>query len=73
MRFVTGRSSRSEVLKEALRTRHDEPFEKALGRAIRQLGGRYQEYLELIAEVRDYGRAHKLDLRSAARALANQP
>lgn len=70
---MTDQSSRSEVLKEALRARHDEPFEKALGRAIRHLGGRYPEYVGLIAEVREYARAHKLDLRTAARALANQP
>ncbi|OLD89725.1 hypothetical protein AUG86_04430 [Euryarchaeota archaeon 13_1_20CM_4_64_14] len=70
---MTGQSSRSEVLKEALRARHDEPFEKALGRAIRHLGGRYPEYVALIAEVREYARAHKLDLRTAARALASQP
>ena len=70
---MTGQISRSEVLKEALRARHNEPFEKALGRAIRHLGGRYPEYVALIAEVREYARAHKLDLRTAARALANQP
>jgi len=70
---LTDQSSRSEVLKEALRARHDEAFEKALGRAIRHLGGRYPEYVALIAEVREYARAHKLDLRTAARALASQP
>jgi hypothetical protein len=70
---VTGQTSRSDVLKEALRARHDEPFEKALGRAIRHLGGQYPDYVALIAEVRDYARAHKLDLRAAAKALANQP
>ena len=70
---MTGQISRSEALKEALRARHNEPFEKALGRAIRHLGGRYPEYVALIAEVREYARAHKLDLRTAARALANQP
>jgi len=73
VRDVTGQSPRSEILKEALRARHEEPFEKALGRAIRHLGGRYSEYLAVIAEVREYARAHGLDLRAAARALANQP
>ena len=70
---MTGQRSRSEILKEALRARHDEPFEKALGRAIRHLGGPYSEYLALITTVREYARAHDLDLRDAARALANQP
>ena len=66
-------SSRSKILKEALRTRHQEPFEKALGRAVRKQGGSFAEYVALIAEVRDYGRVHKLDLRDAARSLAGQP
>lgn len=64
---------RSKILKEALRTRHEEPFEKALGRAVRKLGGSFAEYVAIIAEVRDYGRTHNVDLRDAARALADQP
>lgn len=63
--------SRSEVLKEALRSRHKESFEKALGRAVRHSGGSFAEYIAIITEVRDYGRIHKVDLRVAARALAN--
>ena len=66
-------SVRSKILREALRTRHQEPFEKALGRAVRKLGGSFAEYVAIIAEVRDYGRVHKVDLRDAARSLANQP
>ncbi len=65
--------SRSDILREALRTRHNEPFEKALGRAVRELGGDYAAYLAIVAEVREYGRAHRTDLRTAAKALANQP
>ena len=48
-------------------------LEKALGRAVRKLGGSFAEYIAIIAEVRDYGRVHKVDLRDAARSLANQP
>ena len=66
-------SVRSKILKEALRTRHQEPFEKALGRAVRKLGGSFAEYVAIIAEVRDYGRVHKVDLRDAARSLIGQP
>ncbi len=65
--------TRSEVLREALRSRHREAFEKALGRAVRKLGGNFAEYVAIIAEVRDYGRVHKMDLRDAARSLADQP
>ena len=64
---------RTRILKEALRTRHQEPFEKALGRAVRKLGGSFAEYVAIIAEVRDYGRVHKMELRDAARSLAGQP
>jgi hypothetical protein len=65
-------AGRSELLKEALRSRHNEPFEKALSRAVRRSGGSFAEYIAIIAEVRDYGRTHDLDLRAAARALADQ-
>jgi len=65
--------TRSKILREALRSRHQEAFEKALGRAVRKLGGSFAEYVVIIAEVRDYGRVHKMDLRDAARALALQP
>ena len=65
--------ARSKILKEALRTRHNEPFEKALGRAVRTLGGSFAEYVAIVAEVRNYARSHKLNLRDAARALAHQP
>lgn len=66
------RSSRTAILKGALKSRHEESFERALGRAVRHLGGDYEEYLAIIAEVRDYGRVHKLDLGAAARALSDQ-
>jgi hypothetical protein len=70
---LPGRNSRSSILKEALRSRHNEPFERALARAVRELGGDYAEYIAVVADVREYGRTHKLDLRDAARALAAQP
>jgi len=65
--------ARTRILREALKTRHEEPFEKALGRAVRHLGGDYTQYVAIIGEVREYGRVHGTDLRDAARALANQP
>ncbi len=66
-------TARARILQEALKTRHEEPFEKALGRAVRHLGGDYAEYVAIITEVRDYTREHGTDLRAAARALAVQP
>ena len=69
---MAAQPTRSEILKEALRTRHGEPFEKSLGRAVRKLGGSFAEYVAIIAEVRDYGRVHKMELRDAARSLVDQ-
>ena len=66
-------ADRSELLKEALRSRHNESFEKALARAVRQSGGSFAEYIAIIGVVRDYGRTRNLDLRAAARALADHP
>ena len=63
---------RSKILTEALRYRHEEAFEKALGRAVHKLGGSFAEYIAIIAEVRDFGRVHNTDLRDAARSLADQ-
>ena len=62
----------TDVLKEALGYRHEEPFEKSLGRAVRKFGGTYADYVDLIGRVRDRARADKTDLRKAARTLADQ-
>lgn len=70
---MPGNDLRTRILKEALRARKNEAFEKALGRAVRHHGGTYAEYVTIIAEVREYARVHERDLRDAARALANQP
>jgi hypothetical protein len=66
-------ASREEALREALASRSKATFERALGRAVRRLGGDYADYLALVGELREYGRAHRLALRDAARALAGQP
>jgi len=67
------RASRHEVLGGALASRHDEPFEKALGRAIRKHGGAYADYVEMIGLVRERARSRKIELREAARELRDQP
>ena len=66
------RSSQTAIVKEALKSRHEESFERALGRAVCHLGADYEEYFAIVAEIRDYGRVHKLDLGAAARALSDQ-
>jgi predicted RNA methylase len=70
---MADRRSLSAALREALSSRHNESFERALGRAVHHLGGSYDEYIRIIAEVREYSRVHKMDLRAAAKILADQP
>ncbi len=65
------RAPLAEALKEALRSRHEEPFEKSLGRAIRRSGGTYADYVDLMARVRERARTGKTDLRRAARSLVD--
>lgn len=60
----------SAVLGEALRSRRDETFERALGRAVRRNGGTYADYVGLISRIRERAQADKTDIRVAARALA---
>ena len=63
---------RTRILNDALRARKGEAFERALGRAVRQHGGSYAEYVAIIAELREYARSHEIDLREAARAISRQ-
>ncbi len=65
--------SPSRVLNDALAYPESEHFEHALGRSVRRHGGDYEDYANLIMQVRDTARDRKLDLRDAARWLANQP
>jgi hypothetical protein len=63
---------RDAVLREALGVRGADTFERALGRAVRTFGGDYADYLAIVTDLREYGRARRLDLREAARELAGQ-
>ncbi len=65
--------SPSRVLKDALTYPEGESFEHALGRSVRRHGGGYEDYASLIMQIRETARERKLDLRGAARWLANQP
>ena len=61
-----------DVLMEALRSRHKEPFERSLGRAVRHHGGTASDYIDLIARVRERARSNRVELSEAARRLAYQ-
>lgn len=64
--------SASRVLKDALGYPEGEPFEHALGRSVRRHGGDYQDYANIVMQVRETSRDRKLNLRDAARWLADQ-
>jgi len=68
---VALREPAEEILEEALRSRHDETFERALGRAVRHHGGAYADYVELMSRVRERARTEKIDMKKAARHLAD--
>jgi len=67
----------TEQSKQALRNaiekeRKDEEFERSLGRAMRALGLDYEEYIRLIAQVRDESQKRNVSLEEAAKFLADE-
>jgi hypothetical protein len=63
----------ADLLREAVRDQHpNETFEKALGRIVRNHGGTYEDYMEIIARVRDRAKRDKKGLAAAARSLASE-
>ena len=65
--------SPARAIRDALAYPSNESFEQALGRAMRRHGGTYQEYVDLITEIREIARSRKTSLREAARVRADQP
>jgi hypothetical protein len=58
------------ILEDALKNhRKKEGFEAALSRAIRKTGGKYEDYIELVTELREFAYYQKLDLVSAAKKV----
>ena len=65
------RASAAEVLREAARDVHpNESFEKALSRSIQKHQGTYEDYMDLVGDVRERARKDKTSLGDAAKALA---
>lgn len=59
-----------EVIKDALKNKHrDEPFERALGRAIRKDRGDFKRYIRVITEVREFAREKRVDVVESAQIL----
>ncbi len=63
----------SRVLKDALDLPPGKSFERCLGQSVRRHGGTYEDYIQLIARVRETARTRKVSLREAAHVLKDQP
>ncbi|HEY5538774.1 MAG TPA: hypothetical protein VIL58_04450 [Thermoplasmata archaeon] len=60
-----------ELLAEALKDLHKgETVERALGRIVRRNGGTYEEYVRIMADVRELAVKEKLTSVDATRRLA---
>ena len=63
-----------EALAAALKERHPrETLEKALGRAVRNMRGKYEDYLRIIGTVRELAYARGMTVVEAAEAIVRQP
>ena len=62
-----------ECLRSAVeKRRKDEPFERSLGRALRNEGLDFTVYVKLVSEIRELAKSKKIDLDAAALELAAQ-
>ncbi len=72
-RAVVLDASAPRILRDALDLPPKEAFEKCLGQSVRRHGGSYQDYLDLVTQVRELARKRKVSAREAAKLLADQP
>ena len=64
---------KASILQEALKDKHkNETFERALGRILRAHGRDYEDYLELMSEIRERAGREKVDIVEAARREASE-
>jgi len=67
------KASAPDLLREAVRDQHsNETFEKALGRIVRNHGGLFKDYLQIIARVRKRAKRDGKGLVAAATVLASE-
>ncbi|MCJ2564444.1 MAG: hypothetical protein LN417_10230 [Candidatus Thermoplasmatota archaeon] len=60
------------MIEDALkRRRKNETFERALGKAVRRSGGKYEDYIEIMSHIRDKREEKSLTLEEAARDVAS--
>ena len=64
----------SDVIANALKDLHKkESLEEAVGRAVRKNGGKYTDYLRIMANIRDLAYSKEITALEAAKELAHQP
>jgi len=64
----------AEVLAEAIKSRRGkQTLEQAVGRAVRNRAGKYEDYMRIMADVRDLAETKGISVDEAAKVLANQP
>jgi hypothetical protein len=63
---------RTEVIEDALkRRRKNETLERAIGKAVRRSGGKYEDYIEIMSCIREKREKKDLTLEEAAREVAS--
>ena len=63
---------RVKVIKDALeRRRKNETLERAIGKAVRRSGGKYEDYIEIMSSIREVRKAEGLTLADAAQRMAD--
>ena len=63
---------RSKVIRDALeRRRKNETLERAIGKAVRRNGGKYEDYIEIMSRIREVRKAEDLTLTDAAHRVAD--
>lgn len=62
---------KAEVVWSALRDLHsNETLERAIGRYVRNYDGKYEDYLDIMATIREVAKKKKLDILEAAKRVA---
>ncbi len=62
---------KAEVIWSALKDLHsNETLERAIGRYVRNARGTYEDYMDIMATIREVAKKKKLDLLNAAKRVA---
>lgn len=63
---------RAKVIRNALeRRRKNETLERAIGKAVRRSGGKFEDYIEIMSCIREVREGENLTLTEAARRMAD--